>query len=193
MTGSASHATPLASVTRMRAVLASVPARVAVALCLSMALLWSATAADVDWQVLSVPEDGFSVEMPGKPQQRINLQDPELFVAVAEHGADLLGGFVMVSVFTFRPEKRALLGDDDILKLGASMLPPGCYETDTRPLPGGPGAGRALDFACPRDVTLRYRLHLLGDRLYRLAAGGPQGVAESDEADRFFNSFAILE
>lgn len=193
MTRGESHATPWASVRHMTRRLAGVAARLGAGLILSAALLWSATAADVDWQVLSVPEDGFSVEMPGKPQQRINLQDPELFVAVAEHGADLLGGFVMVSVFTFRPEKRALLGDDDILELGAAMLPPGCYETDTRPLPGGPGAGRALDFACPRDVTLRYRLHLLGDRLYRLAAGGPQGVAESDEADRFFNSFAILE
>ena len=135
---------------------------------------------------ITVPEDGFSVEMPGRPQHRINLQDPELFAGVSEHGADLAPGFVMVSVFMFVPEKRALLSDDEILNLGAAMIPPGCRETESGPIAGGPGAARAVTFACPDDVTLAYRLHLYGDRLYRLAAGGPRGAAESDAADRFF-------
>jgi hypothetical protein len=142
---------------------------------------------------MRVPEDGFAVEMPGKPQHRINLQDPELFAGVSEHGADLAPGFVMVSVFTFVPEKRALLSDDEILNLGAATIPRGCRETASGPIAGGPGAARAVTFACPDDVTLAYRLHLYGDRLYRLAAGGPRGAAESDAADRFFRSFEIVE
>jgi hypothetical protein len=164
-----------------------------IALLVALAVPGHVAAAELEWQTITVREDGFSVEMPGKPQHRINLQDPELFAGVSEHGADLAPGFVMVSVFMFRPEKRALLSDDEILNLGAAMIPRGCRETESGPIAGGPGAARAVDFTCPDDVTLAYRLHLYGDRLYRLAAGGPRGAAESDAADRFFRSFEIVE
>jgi hypothetical protein len=143
--------------------------------------------------VLEVPEDGFSVELPDKPQHRVNLQDPELFSGVSEHGADLDGGFAMISVFAFRPEKRELLTEEEILDLGAAMVFPNCRAAESRPLPGGPGAAREIAYACPDEVTMRYRLHLYGDRLYRLAAGGPRGVAEGDAADRFFGSFEIVD
>ena len=92
----------------------------------------------------------------------------------------------MISVFTFRPEKRALLSEEEILDLGAAMVFPNCRAAESRPIAGGPGAAREIAYACPDDVTIRYRLHLYGDRLYRLAAGGPRGVAEGDAADRFF-------
>jgi hypothetical protein len=150
-------------------------------------------AAEPEWQVLEVPEDGFTVELPDKPQHRVNLQDPELFSGVSEHGADLQSGFAMISIFTFQPGKRALLSEEEILDLGSAMVRPDCRAAESRPLPGGPGAAREIAFACPDDVTIRYRLHHYGDRLYRLAAGGPRGVAESVAADRFFGSFEIVD
>jgi len=160
---------------------------------LLLGLLLPALSAEPEWQVLEVPADGFTVELPAKPQHRVNLQDPELFSGVSEHGADLNGGFAMISVFTFQPEKRALLSEEEILDLGAAMVFPNCRATESGPIAGGPGAARRGAYACPDDVTIRYHLHLYGDRLYRLAAGGPRGVAEGDAADRFFQSFEIVD
>jgi hypothetical protein len=131
--------------------------------------------------------------MPVAPEHRDNLKDPELFASVDDYGAAMGDGFLMVSVFAIQPENRALLTEEEIFGLGEAMVPAGCAVSASRPLPGGPGAVVAADFACRNGVTLRYRMHLSGDRLYRLAAGGPQGVAEGDAADRFFRSFALVD
>lgn len=156
-------------------------------------LLWTAPALADDWQLLAPEGKGFSVEMPTQPQHRENLEDPELFAAVDDYGAPVDDGFLMVSVFAFVPAKRDLMSEDDVFALGEAMVQPGCAMTTSRPLPGGPGAAVETDFACPEGVTLRYRLHLYGDRLFRLAAGGPAGIAEGAAADRFFRSFALAE
>jgi len=157
---------------------------------LAMAALATAALAE-DWHTFAPDGMGFSVEMPAVPQHRDNLQDPELFAAVDDYGADLDVGFAMVSVFTFHPEKRDLIGEADIFDLGEAMVQSGCQVLRSRPLPGGPGAARQTDFACADGVTISYRLHLYGDRLYRLAAGGPEGVAEGAGADRFFQSLDL--
>jgi hypothetical protein len=73
------------------------------------------------------------------------------------------------------------------------MVFPNCRIGESAPIAGGPGAAWQVAYTCPDDVTIRYRLHLYGDRLYRLAAGGPRGVAESAAAARFFQSFAIVD
>jgi hypothetical protein len=156
-------------------------------------LLWTVPALADDWQVLTPEGKGFTVEMPTQPQHRENLQDPELFADIDDYGSPLGDGFVMVSVFEFESDKRALMTEDDIFSLGEAMVQPGCTVTASRPLPGGPGAAVETDFACPDGVTLRYRMHLRGERFYRLAAGGPAGVADGDAADRFFQSFALSE
>jgi hypothetical protein len=156
-------------------------------------LLCTAPALADDWQVLAPEGKGFTVEMPTQPQHRENLQDPELFADVDDYGSPVGDGFVMVSVFDFEPGKRALMTEDDVFSLGEAMVQPGCTVTASRPLPGGPGAAVETDFACPDGVALRYRMHLRGDRFYRLAAGGPAGVADGDAADRFFQSFALSE
>ena len=146
-----------------------------------------------DWQTLAPEGKGFTVEMPTQPEHRENLNDPELFADVDDYGSPVGDGFVMVTVFDFEPEKRALMSEEDIFTLGATMVQPGCAMTASRPLPGGPGAAQETDFACPEGVTLRYRMHLRGDRFWRLAAGGPSGVADGDVADRFFRSFVLSE
>ena len=146
-----------------------------------------------DWQRLAPEGGGFAVEMPAAPQHRENLQDPELFAAVDDYGSPLGDGFLMVSVFTFESGKLALMSEADVFALGEAMVRPGCTPTASRPLPGGPGAAIETDFACPDGVALRYRLHLYGDRLWRLAAGGPAGLADGDAADRFFRSFVFTE
>jgi len=157
------------------------------------ACLLAAPALADDWQRLAPEGRGFAVEMPAAPQHRENLNDPELFAAVDDYGSPLDEGFLTVSVFAFRPEKRALMSEADVFALGEAMVRPGCTPTASRPLPGGPGAAVETDFACPDGVALRYRLHLYGDRLWRVAAGGPAGLADSDAADRFFRSFALTE
>lgn len=146
-----------------------------------------------DWQTLAPAGKGFSVEMPTQPEHRENLNDPELFADVDDYGSPVGDGFVMVTVFDFEPGKRALMSEGDVFKLGEAMVQPGCSPTASRPLPGGPGAAVETDFACPDGVTLRYRMHLLGDRFWRLAAGGPAGIADGDVADRFFGSFALSD
>ncbi len=146
-----------------------------------------------DWQTLAPEGGGFSVALPAAPQHRDNLNDPELFARVEDYGVGLGDGFLMLSVFAFQPDKRALMSEDDVFKLGEAMVPAGCTATASRPLPGGPGAAVQADFACPEGVTLRYRMHLYGDRFYRLAAGGPAGIADGAEADRFFNSLELNE
>ncbi len=98
----------------------------------------------------------------------------------------------MISIFAVPPEKRALLSEAEIsisARRWFPQLPSRGISADR----GVPGAAREIAYACPDDVTIRYRLHLYGDRLYRLAAGGPRGVAESDAADRFFQSFEIAD
>ena len=146
-----------------------------------------------DWQVLAPEGKGFTVALPAEPQHRENLNDPELFAGVDDYGVGLGAGFLMLSVFAFQPEKRGLMTEEDIFRLGDAMVQPGCTVTSSRPLPGGPGAAVETDFACPEGVTLRYRMHLSGDRLFRLAAGGPAGTADSAAADRFFQSFELAE
>src|SRR5690606_13239851 len=84
-------------------------------------LLSALSALADDRQGLAPEGKGFAVEMPAPPQHRENLQDPELFAAVDEYGTPLGDGFVMVSVFAFRPEKRALLTEEDVFALGEAM------------------------------------------------------------------------
>lgn len=156
-------------------------------------LAWVTSAIADDWQTLSPEGKGFSVEMPTQPEHRENLNDPELFADVDDYGSPVGDGFVMVTVFDFEPGKRELISEEDIFALGAAMVQPGCAPTASRPLPGGPGAAQETDFTCPEGVTLRYRMHLRGDRFWRLAAGGPAGIADGDVADRFFRSFVLSE
>lgn len=160
----------------------------------AVVLLLAVPARADEWQVLAPEGMGFTAEMPAGPQHRDNLNDPELFASVDDYGAGLAGGgFLMLSVFAFQPDKRGLMSEEDIFRLGDAMVQPGCTLTDSHPLPGGPGAAVETDFACPEGVALRYRMHLSGNRLYRLAAGGPPGAADGAAADRFFESFELAE
>ena len=165
-----------------------------IAVAASALFLFAAPALAEGWQVLAPEGKGFTAEVPAEPQHRENLNDPELFAGVDDYGVGLAdGGFLMLSVFAFQPDKRSLMTEDDVFRLGEAMVQPGCTVATSHPLPGGPGAAVQTDFACPEGVTLRYRMHLYGDRLYRLAAGGPPGVANGEAADRFFQSFELAE
>ena len=146
------------------------------------------------WFTLAPPGEGFSVEMPGEgARSRDNNHDPELFESVDDYGADYDGGYFIVSAFHFRPEKREALTDAEIFDFSAALIGPTCQTVSVAPYLGGPGAAQSISYDCGDGIRVAERVHLVGDRLYRLSAGGPDGVEASDGAARFFDSFKIVD
>jgi hypothetical protein len=150
--------------------------------------------AEEGWFTLAPPGEGFSVEMPGEgARSRDNNHDPELFERVEDYGADYDGGYFIVSAFHFRPEKREALTDAEIFEFSAALIGPTCQTVLVEPYLGGPGAAQAIRYDCGDGIRVAERVHLVGDRLYRLSAGGSDGVETSDGAARFFDSFRIVD
>ena len=165
------------------------------ALLLFAALAQSAPARGEEaWFTLAPPGEGFSVEMPGEgARSRDNNHDPELFVSAKDYGADYAGGYFIATAFRFRAEKREALTDAEIFDFSAALIGPTCETVSVEPYLGGPGAAQAIIYDCGGGIRVAERVHLVDDRLYRLSAGGPDGVEASAAATRFFDSFRIVD
>jgi len=184
----------MAAAVRIRATRSRCGALAVAAMLLVAATAVAPTRAEEGWFTLAPPGEGFSVEMPGEEaRSRDNNHDPELFEDVKDFGADYGVGYFILSVFHFRPDKREVLSDAEVFDFSAALIGPTCRTVSVSPYLGGPGAAQSVTYDCGDGIRVAERVHIVGDWLYRLSAGGPDGVEASDGAARFFDSFRIVD
>jgi hypothetical protein len=157
--------------------------------------LAAAPSAAADWRVLAPLGLGMSIEIPGEPVHSDENASPHVLAARNDFvfGTNPSEALYIVSIFDFRVEVREEMTEDDAFSVGVASIGGYCKPTSQTPRPEGPGVAREVVYQCVDDYRVRGRLHLAGERLYRITAGGPGDVADSDDTYRFLDSFRLQE
>ena len=147
------------------------------------------------WEVLSVPELGFAVDLPGTPQTRQKNEDLINVLAVHQYVVPVGDGIAAVSVMDFRPAARALplATDEQVFRYAIDNYVGFCEGAlKEEPLAVAVGSGRQTRRVCNDDkIAIRTHYHLVGNRLFNIVVGGPDGVDDGEVARRIFESFRI--
>lgn len=161
---------------------------------LFMALCGPSLAAE-GWEVLSVPELGFAVDLPGTPQTRQKTEDLINVLAVHQYVVAVGDGIAAISVLDFRPAARSLslATDEQVFRYVIDNYVGFCEGAlKEEPLAVAVGSGRQTLRVCDGgDITVRTHYHLVGDRLFNIVVGGPDGVDDGEIAKRIFESFRV--
>jgi hypothetical protein len=163
-------------------------------LCLAAALAAGHSAFAAEWRELAPPDLGFAIEIPGDAVYADENGSPHVLAARHDYifGTDVSEPLYIVTVFRLRPKVRAEMKDADAFTLGVSSIAPPCRPISEEPFPEGPGAAIEVVYRCYEDYRVRGRLHLSGDWIYRVTAGGPGGIADSADTYRYLDSFRVL-
>jgi len=147
-----------------------------------------------EWQVVERPDLGFAIEVPGDSVYADENGSPEILAERHDYivGTDFTEPLYIVTVFRLRPEVRAEMRDEDAFRMGVASIAPPCRPIAEEPLPKGPGVAIEVIYNCIDDYRVRGRLHLSGDWVYRITAGGPGGTADSADSYRFLDSFRLV-
>lgn len=158
--------------------------------------------AQANWQMVNPPEGRFSVRMPpGKVQKNTETRQTEIG-ELKIHMHMLLSGAtaqrpaaLYAVAYNDVPGNASALNDQQInnilqkaLTLLAGRRGAKAVKGPT-PITLGNAPGLEADYQVPQIGTMRYRVYLVGDRLYQLMVMGQQGVPR--DAGTFLNSFQV--
>jgi hypothetical protein len=164
---------------------------------LILAIAATAWAADDDFQPFTSKDGGFTVSLPGKPEQSTStttteLGDVELHQFLARRPNDKE---TYVLIYCDLPAE--MVKDADPEKLldrsrdgGVASIHGKVAKEDKVKLDGNPGRGLEVDAL---GGTRLWRLYLVGGRLYQLLATSDGGRPSADRANTFFSSFELAK
>jgi hypothetical protein len=150
--------------------------------------------AEEKWQILTIPESGFSVDMPGTPVRQQDMTDRGLRYVLYTVEEDPARDYV-VGMQEIAPDAAAegaqKLYDDARDSLARST---GGKLRAERPVSCDGVAGREIIIDAEDDTgmnTLIDRVFLKGSRLYQLGAIVPRGTERDAAVTRFLDSARI--
>lgn len=150
------------------------------------------------WKLLSPPESGFSITMPGDPQ---TLSQPaklptgdtvNLIGYLVNRPSDRERYLVMYGVLPFAVKKEGQMGQKIVtasLEKAMQIMHAEVISQQTLALNGY--AGREVTFRVKGGVTGKWRVFLVEDHLYQLVATSASDAAASQNIDTFLSSFKL--
>ncbi len=143
-------------------------------------------------------EGKFSVELPGKPVEKVNdvkLGDTEVKMYVFS-----VAQKDRVFLVTYNDYPKAVIGDDGdkflagVVERNATNLRGKLLANEKIAIGKKKHPGHIVRIEMPDSKGLyRARVFLVGDRLYQVVALGPDDFAKSRAVDDYLNSFEIDE
>jgi hypothetical protein len=152
--------------------------------------------AKLDWQSFSPSDGAFTVQVPAKPTEfKKTMQSPqgEVQVTVYESAVPGSDGKFILSVSQY-PEGTLKAGTEDKhldnARDGAVASVKGKLKREkSLLLDSYPGRELTIEIEGKSPIILR--MYAVKDRLYQLAAVGPQELVTSQDAAKFFDSFKV--
>ena len=140
-----------------------------------------------DWVKVSPAGSGFSVVMPGKPQEEIKPGDDftsHLFTVRTDKAIYLVGYGDYAPALRLNVKAELMANRDNFLKdLGARLI-------DSKEIKMGDREG--LDFTGESDqATFRSRIYLFGNRVHQIGVAVFKGQEAAESSDKFLASFAF--
>ena len=154
---------------------------------LLLALTTSLSAYQSDWVKVAPVGGGFSVMMPGKPEEKLEPSDDftfHLFTVTADKAIYLASYGDYAPSIKLDPEGELLANRDNFLKgVNAKLI-------DSRKITLDGRAG--LEFTGESDqASFKSRVYLFGNRVHQIAVAVFKGQDDTDNMNRFFASFAF--
>ncbi len=142
---------------------------------------------------MTPPGMGFAVEIPGDTTYREDNTHPDTLAARHDYMVvtDFEAPLYIVSVLDFRPEIRAAMREDAVFAFGIGLIE-NCRTTSMEERPADIGMRLDIALVCIGNYHVIGRLHLAGDRLWRVTVGGPENIADNEDATRFLDSFRLV-
>lgn len=160
--------------------------------CLAVFVLFAAAPAQAqEWQTYRSAAGGYSVEMPGVPQQRQMQREAEIG-PITIHAAQLAlpGREFIATHIDFPAGHFARLGLDQAFANARDGAARNRQILGERRLQLG--GHPALEVVASRgNVVYVARSVIVGDRVVQVVYGGPLGSETSPDARRFIDSFAL--
>ena len=171
----------------------------------SMSLV-SHTGADAEWQLCTPEGAGFSVLVPGTPEEVTRRGREAGTLAAQFRGYELTAADGVKYEFGRTGQLPAQIVDQpdfsdkffehyaEALTLILQKSNQGAQFrlTAARQVSVAGGAGRAYEFAAP-GRRAAVRAYLIDRAFFLLAVSGPEGVLTADKADKFLDSFTPVE
>lgn len=171
----------------------------AAAACCGLVLLLAATARAADgpnFKPFTSKEGGFTVSLPGKPQQSTSSAKTDLGpVEMHEVAGTAKDKTTYAVVYCELPAELAKQGDPE--KLLDRIRDGGAASVHGKPIKEtkitlGDNPGREIEIDGLGGTRL-WRLYLVGGRLYQLLVAPDSGRPPSERAKKFFDSFKLDE
>jgi hypothetical protein len=152
-----------------------------------------ASAAAQGWKTYTFANDGFSIDLPAPPDISTgNLNGP--IVTNRQYQVEVgISGYVVGATRCSLEAKLDQWNDNSMVEL-ADAMKGGCRMRDGKPVSfaGALSYEMVLD-RCPDGIVMKVRMYVVGDWLYQLVAAGPTGVETKPEAQRFHDSFRLIQ
>jgi len=151
------------------------------------------------WKPFSSKDGRYKVLLPGTPKSRELASDGEFGTSVAHMNTVTVGETVYTVSHTDFGDGVKKLSPKDVYdatrdRMVERMNGKVFGETDVS-LDDHPGRETRIEIGTDDGyrMFLRYRVFLVGSRLYQFSVGGTRKEATSKNADKFFKSFALTE
>jgi hypothetical protein len=173
------------------------PIRISAAALFGLLLAAAPAYAQATWQTLTVPEAGFSIDLPGVPTVTEPQSSP-LGERSRRYLVDL-GPTAYYMSYTVYPKPVAGVTPGGLLDSSREIMlesVAGSLREEIHIRPPGDGTegeGRELVIDGKDETVYRVRIYVRGMRVYRVMAAGPKGFETNDSAKRFFGSFRYTE
>ena len=144
-----------------------------------------------EWKPYTAPQDGFSIDLPGRPTVKEGGFHPNTYTSGRIHEAETRLAYYAVSAAVRNRAGMTAVPNEQFLGHLMDGMKKGCETREQRlSVSGGIGAEFVQD-KCPNRAALMGRFYLIDDRLYQLVASWPVGM-EQQETSRFFASFRLI-
>jgi hypothetical protein len=160
-----------------------------------------APAGKVEWKTIAPANAGFSVMMPGAPDQKPDDEEKILGHAPAYHAHAPVGPGYLSVLYADLDEHDLQGGDeqalvrvrDDDTQRAEKVLK--CKIVQDRKLTVARHPAREYEFSSDEGpgITVRIRSILVGNRLYQLSGVGTKAEFPAQAATRFFESFQLTD
>lgn len=143
------------------------------------------------WSEFTSNEGRFSILMPGVPEASKDTVDSQpgpytthLVVFKGERNVYLVGWVDYDPRFNFNRQAELEANRDNFVKnLKATLVSTRALKID---------GYQAIEFTAETPQrTFRSRVYMVGRRPYQIVIGSPKGVDDSQNVDKFFNSFKV--
>ena len=168
-----------------------------VATLLAISVLLSSCGRNKEWSTFTSEAGGFSISMPGLPEEESQLTATEYGTTEAHTFIAEDAGFGYSAIYADYPNNLIQAYPADVILGGISfgVISQSAGELlSSAEITFNDYPGKALDIASPvGDSVLMVRLYLVGNRIYQLSVVSVSARINDENVNRFFDSFRLFD